>query len=147
MYDTGGKNSMLVTSHQAILWVQCAFVKCWNRVWRLNTHFAAMASLRVFRLLNMVLWLGGTLSAKAVQSMAFSAARLPAMFGNVWAEEDNKTGDRCFRLTGVGQTERRDWSCHNFSFKFGVLCWLFLMQHFSHQKDTKQNLKTNKSIP
>uniref|UniRef100_A0A3B4UMD9 Medium-chain acyl-CoA ligase ACSF2, mitochondrial n=1 Tax=Seriola dumerili TaxID=41447 RepID=A0A3B4UMD9_SERDU len=38
-----------------------------------------IASLRVFRLLNMVLWLGGTLSAKATQSMALRAALLPAI--------------------------------------------------------------------
>lgn len=39
-----------------------------------------MASLRVFKLLNMALWFGGTLSAKASQSMALTAARRPAIF-------------------------------------------------------------------
>lgn len=45
-----------------------------------ETHFAVMESLRVFKLLNMALWFGGTLSAKASQSMAFTAARRPAIF-------------------------------------------------------------------
>lgn len=38
-----------------------------------------MASLRVFSALNMPLWLGGTRSAKASQSMAFRATRRPAI--------------------------------------------------------------------
>lgn len=43
----------------------------------------------------MVLWLGGTLSAKASQSMAFRAARLPDMFtgGVDWRTENNETVD------------------------------------------------------
>lgn len=55
------------------------------------TDFAAIASLRVFRALNMVLWLGGTLSANASQSMAFRVARLPDMFsGSVdWRRQKN----------------------------------------------------------
>lgn len=44
-----------------------------------QTHFAAMESLRVFKLLNMAFWFGGTLSAKATQSRAFTAARRPAI--------------------------------------------------------------------
>lgn len=38
-----------------------------------------MASLRVFSALNMLFWLGGTMSEKANQSMAFRAARRPAI--------------------------------------------------------------------
>jgi len=55
---------------------QCMSFMC--RV--VETHFAVMESLRVFKLLNMALWFGGTLSAKASQSMAFTAARRPAIF-------------------------------------------------------------------
>lgn len=38
-----------------------------------------MESVRVFSALNMPLWLGGTRSANATQSMAFRAARRPAI--------------------------------------------------------------------
>ena len=38
-----------------------------------------MPSLRVFRTLNMLIWLGGTRSANANQSMAFRAIRRPAI--------------------------------------------------------------------
>lgn len=44
-----------------------------------DTNLAAMASLRVFSALNMPLWLGGTRSAKANQSMAFRDTRRPAI--------------------------------------------------------------------
>lgn len=47
-----------------------------------------MASLRVFRALNMLFWLGGTLSANDNQSMAFTATRRPAIM-YVWKEEGN----------------------------------------------------------
>lgn len=46
---------------------------------RCETNLAAMASLRVFRALNMPLWLGGTRSANASQSTAFRATRRPAI--------------------------------------------------------------------
>lgn len=44
-----------------------------------HTDLAEMASLRLFRALNMPLWLGGTRSAKATQSMAFRATRRAAI--------------------------------------------------------------------
>lgn len=56
-----------------------------------NTNFAEIASLFVFRLLNMVLWLGGTLSAKASQSMDFTAVRLTAMFQGLLTRGGRKT--------------------------------------------------------
>lgn len=57
----------------------------------ITPYLAAMASVRVFRVLNMVLWLGGTLSAKANQSMAFNAARRPAIFQSVSDKGDKDT--------------------------------------------------------
>lgn len=58
-------------------------------VW--HTDFAEMASLRLLSALNMPLWLGGTRSAKATQSMAFRATRRAAILSvrlSVWRERE-----------------------------------------------------------
>ena len=45
----------------------------------IGTHLAEMASLRVFRALNMLLWLAGMRSANDTQSMALRATLRPAI--------------------------------------------------------------------